>query len=120
LSLNNLAHLLQAQGDLAGSRPLYARALVILEKLLGTEHPNTNRARRNLARLLLAEGDPVEALAFGEAALPAHDKTLGPHHPWTKDSACVTADALAALGRDTEAAALRARYGIERYDRRAE
>jgi tetratricopeptide (TPR) repeat protein len=120
LSLNNLAHLLQAQGDLAGSRPLYARALVILEKLLGTEHPNTNRARRNLARLLLAEGNPVQALAFGEAALPAHDKTLGPHHPWTKDSACVTADALAALGRDSEAAALRARYGIERDDRRAE
>ena len=120
LSLNNLAHLLQAQGDLAGSRPLYARALAILEKLLGTEHPNTNRARRNLARLLLAEGDPVEALAFGEAALPAHELTLGPHHPWTKDSACVTADALAALGRDTEAAALRARYSIERDDRRAE
>jgi tetratricopeptide (TPR) repeat protein len=120
LSLNNLAHLLQVQGDLAGARPLYARALAILEKLLGTEHPNTNRARRNLARLLLAEGNPVQALAFGEAALHAHDKTLGPHHPWTKDSACVTADALAALGRDTEAAALRARYGIERDDRRAE
>jgi tetratricopeptide (TPR) repeat protein len=120
LSLNNLAHLLQSQGDLTGSRPLYERALEILEKLLGAEHPNTNRARRNLARLLLAEGNPVQALAFGEAALPAHDQTLGPHHPWTKDSACVTADALAALGRDTEAVALRARYGIERDDRRAE
>jgi tetratricopeptide (TPR) repeat protein len=120
MSLNNLALLLQDQGDLTGSRPLYERALEILEKLLGAEHPNTNRARRNLARLLLAEGNPVQALAFGEAALPAHDQTLGPHHPWTKDSACVTADALAALGRDTEAVALRARYGIERDDRRAE
>ena len=34
-SLNNLAGLLQAQGDLAGAPPLYERALAIWEKVLG-------------------------------------------------------------------------------------
>jgi hypothetical protein len=52
-------------------------------------------------------------LVFGEAALAAHDKALGRDHPWTKDSARVTGAALEALGRAAEAAALRARFGIE-------
>jgi Tetratricopeptide repeat len=40
-SLNNLAVLLQAQGDLTGARPLFERALAIYEKALGPEHPDT-------------------------------------------------------------------------------
>src|SRR5262249_44658590 len=40
-SLNNLALLLQDQGDLAGARLLYERALAINEKALGPEHPAT-------------------------------------------------------------------------------
>jgi tetratricopeptide (TPR) repeat protein len=46
-SLNNLALLLQDQGDLAGARPLYERALAISEKVLGPDHLNTNRTRQN-------------------------------------------------------------------------
>ena len=41
MSLNNLAALLQAEGDLAGARPLYERALAISKKVLGAEHRNT-------------------------------------------------------------------------------
>jgi tetratricopeptide (TPR) repeat protein len=114
LSLHNLASLLQAQDDLAGARPLYERALAISEKALGSEHPATNRVRRNIARLLLASGNPDAALISGEAALVAHEKILGQNHPWTKGSASVSADALDALGRAGEAAALRARYGLEK------
>ena len=40
-SLNNLALLLMDQGDFAGARPLYERALAICEKALGPEHPDT-------------------------------------------------------------------------------
>ena len=36
-----LAVLLQAQGDLAAARPLFERALAIYEKALGPEHPST-------------------------------------------------------------------------------
>ena len=43
-SLNNLAMLLRAQGDLAAARPLYERALAIREKALGPDHPDTARA----------------------------------------------------------------------------
>ena len=57
MSLNNLAGLLQAQGDLAGARPLYERALAIREKVLGPEHPDTAMSLNNLAVLLQAQGD---------------------------------------------------------------
>ena len=40
-SLNNLASLHQARGDLPAARPLIERALCICEKVLGPEHPDT-------------------------------------------------------------------------------
>jgi hypothetical protein len=43
--LNNLAGLLLTQGDLAGARPLFERALAIYEKVFGPEHPDTRRPR---------------------------------------------------------------------------
>jgi tetratricopeptide (TPR) repeat protein len=51
-SLNNLAGLLEAQGDLAAARPLYERALAISERTLGLDHPDTATVRGNLAMLL--------------------------------------------------------------------
>ena len=71
----------------------------------------------NLGHLLLATGKPGEALALGEAALAAHEKLLGQEHLWTKGLAPVTADGLDVLGRAGEAAALRARHGLERNTR---
>jgi Tetratricopeptide repeat len=103
---------LQDQGDLAGARPLFERALAIREKALGPEHPYTNLTRANLASLRLAEGMPTEGLALAEPALAAHEKALGAHHSWTKWSARVVATALDTLGRVEEAAKVRARYGI--------
>jgi Tetratricopeptide repeat len=44
--------LLQAQGDLAGARALFERALAIREKALGPELPDTTVVRNNLANLL--------------------------------------------------------------------
>ncbi len=38
-TLNNLAGLYQAQGRYAEAEPLYKRALAIIEKALGPEHP---------------------------------------------------------------------------------
>jgi hypothetical protein len=57
MSLNSLAGLLQAQGDFAGARPLFERALTIREKALGPEHPDTAVSLNNLAGLLQAQGD---------------------------------------------------------------
>jgi hypothetical protein len=35
-------------GDLAGAKAAYERALAILERTLGPDHPNTRTVRRNL------------------------------------------------------------------------
>ena len=51
-NLNNLARLLEYQGDLAAARPLFERALAIREKALGPEHPDTAGSLNNLACLL--------------------------------------------------------------------
>ena len=111
-SLNNLALLLQAQGDFAGARPLF-------ERVLGDQRESTrSRASSHESRAHQSVspashcGQPTEALALGETALTAYDKLLGRDHAWTKDSARVTADALDALGRTEEAKALRERYGV--------
>jgi tetratricopeptide (TPR) repeat protein len=48
-SLNNLAGVLRAQGDLAGACLLFERALSIREAHLGLDHPETVPSRRNLA-----------------------------------------------------------------------
>jgi tetratricopeptide (TPR) repeat protein len=112
-ALNDLALLMATEGDLAGSRRLFERALAVYERVLGSEHPDTAQVRANLAYLLLDQSQPTDALPLAEAALAAHEKAIGPNHPLTKSSARVTADALDALGRGTEAAELRKRYGIE-------
>jgi len=60
----------------------------------------------------LGSGD--EAAELFERELTASKERFGPNHRHTKDSARVTAEALDALGRADQAAALRARYGVER------
>jgi tetratricopeptide (TPR) repeat protein len=50
-SVDGLAQLLQASGDLEGARPLYERALAIWEEKLGPEHPETGTGLNNLGLL---------------------------------------------------------------------
>ena len=83
LSLNNLALLLQDQGDLAGARPLHERALAIREKALGPNHPDTAESLNNLALLLQDQGDLAAARPLFERALAIYQQALGPEHPST-------------------------------------
>ena len=85
-SLNNLAGLLQDEGDLVGARPLYERALAIREKTLGPEHPDTATSLGNLASLLQALGDLAGARPLHERTAAILEKALGPEHPWTATS----------------------------------
>jgi tetratricopeptide (TPR) repeat protein len=84
--LDNLASLLQAQGDLAAARPLYERALAISEKVLGPEHSRTATSLNNLAGLLHAQGDLAAARPLYERALAIREKVLSPEHPDTATS----------------------------------
>jgi tetratricopeptide (TPR) repeat protein len=112
--LNRAAGYLCGRAAYSAARPLLERALAIREKALGPEHPDTATSLNNLAWLLQDQGDLAAARPLYERALAIREKALGPEHPYTKDTACVTAEALDALGRADQAAALRARYGVER------
>jgi tetratricopeptide (TPR) repeat protein len=85
-SLNELAGLLQDQGDLAGARPLFERALAISEKVDGPEHPSTARSLGNLALLLQQQGDLAGARPLYERALAICEKVRGREHPDTATS----------------------------------
>jgi tetratricopeptide (TPR) repeat protein len=85
-SLNDLATLLRAQGDLTGARPLYERALAVRERVLGSEHPDTAQSLNDLGSLFRAQGDPAAARPLLERALAIFEKVLGPEHPRTAQS----------------------------------
>ena len=84
---DGIAEYWRSGGSTGTPRPMLERALAIYEKVLGPEHPNTNRARGSFARFLLVNGNAAEALACGATALEAHKNALGEDHPWTKNSA---------------------------------
>ena len=114
MTLNNLARLLRQTSQPNEAEQLFQRAITTGNKILGADHPLTQRFKSNYARLLLDTHRVPEAHALAAAALAIHAATRAPNHRWTKDSARVTADALDALGRAAEAVTLRARFGIER------
>jgi tetratricopeptide (TPR) repeat protein len=98
VSLNNLAGLLQAQGDFAAARPLFERALAITEKALSPKHPATATSLDNLAFLLEAQGDLACALPLSVRALAIRETALGPEHPDTARSLNRLASGLQAQG----------------------
>jgi tetratricopeptide (TPR) repeat protein len=102
-SLNNLALLLQHQGDLAGVRPLFERALVIWEKALGPEHPDTLTALNNLGCLLMDQNNLTDARPLFERALASREKVLGPAHPKTATSLGNLGSLMEKQGKFTEA-----------------
>lgn len=67
------------EGDPAGARPFYKRALAIREKVLGLEHPDTARSLNNLGCVHRAG-----ARAYCERALAILEKALGHEHPDTR------------------------------------
>jgi tetratricopeptide (TPR) repeat protein len=82
-SLNNLAGLMQEQGDFTDALPLFERALAIREKALGPTHPNVASSLNNLARLLQTKGDFAGARPLYDRALAIREATVGPDHPYT-------------------------------------
>jgi tetratricopeptide (TPR) repeat protein len=98
ISLNNLADLLQAQGDLAAAQALYERAFRANEKLLGSDHPNTATSLNNLAGVLWAKNEVAVALPLSERALAIRENALGAEHPLTASSLNNFASLLQAQG----------------------
>ncbi len=68
MSLNNLAALYQAWGRYAEAEPHYRRALAIVEKALGPEHPAVATSLENYAGLLRKTGRTEEAAGMEDRA----------------------------------------------------
>ena len=102
-SLDNLAFLVQAQGDLGGALPLCERALAIREEVLGPEHPDTAKGLNNFAFMLHTQGDLAGALPLHERALAIREEVLGPEHPKTAFSLSNLARVLRDSGHADEA-----------------
>lgn len=86
ISMNNLAGLYRAQGNIAAAYPLYERALEIRERVLGTEHPDTAASLNNLALLYHQQADYTTARSLYERALAIRERTLGSEHSATATS----------------------------------
>jgi tetratricopeptide (TPR) repeat protein len=82
-SLNNLGGLLQAMGNLAGTRPYFERAYAVREKALGSNHPDTAQSIWWLGVLAERDGDKAKAKAsvLYRQALTIYENALGPEHP---------------------------------------
>ena len=85
-SLNNLAYLLQSQGDYAAAKPLYEQALAIRKAVYGERHPATAESLNNLAYLLQSQGDYAAAKPLYEQALAIRKAVYGERHPATAES----------------------------------
>jgi CHAT domain-containing protein len=73
-SLNDLAGLLKAQGDLKAARPLLERALELRRAVLGERHPDTITSLNNLAHLLNEQGDLKAARLLAGRGLEAAER----------------------------------------------
>jgi tetratricopeptide (TPR) repeat protein len=102
-SLNNLAELLLAMGDLAAARSLHERALAIRKRTGGLETPVTAMTLGNLARVVRLQGDLVAALPLYEQSVKILEKTLGPEHPHTATALSELAVLLVAQGEPEDA-----------------
>jgi tetratricopeptide (TPR) repeat protein len=102
-SLNNLAVLLENQGNLAEAQPLFERALAIYENVRGPEHGATAAVLNNLALLLQDQGKLAEARPLFERALAISEKALGPEHPNTATDMSNLARVLRDTGHANEA-----------------
>ncbi len=83
LTIHNLAHLYQAQGQYEQAQELYQRALQIQEQVLGTEQPDTALTQWELATLHQMQGQYTCAEPLYRQSLVIMEK-VKPHHPSTR------------------------------------
>ena len=102
-TLNNLAVLLESQGDYAAARPLLEKALALRQEMLGERHPDYALGLNNLATLLDSQGDYAAARRLHEKALAIRKEVLGEGHPDYAQSVSNLAYLLALLGDYTAA-----------------
>ena len=82
-SMNNLAALLQGQGNYNEAEPIYRQTLALREKMLGKEHPDTLLSVYWSAYLFHQKKQYHDASLLYERACNGYEKILGLDHPDT-------------------------------------
>jgi len=77
---------LYSAGDLRAAGPWFERSLVVQERMLGPDHPDTAESLNNLGFLLHDQGKLVAARSLYERALAIRERVRGPNHPDTAAS----------------------------------
>ena len=80
-SLDNMAHLLVAEGNYVAARPLQELALGIYREVLGERDPEYATCLNNLAYVLSAQGDYPAARSMYERVLAIRKEVLGERSP---------------------------------------
>ena len=112
-AMDRLGGLCLDMADYRPVRPLFERALAILEEALGPNHPATATSLNNLALYLEKTGDPADRAAarpLHERALAIREEALGPNHPDTAISLDNLASYLVQTGDPADKAAARSIY----------
>ena len=100
-----LANLEQTERHFATAESLYREILVVQERVLGADHPDSLATRASLATMMSAAGRFDEAERLWRDALARMQRSLGPTHPDTAN--CFTGLAAIELHRGRPDAALR-------------
>src|SRR5262249_39121260 len=91
------------------AEPFLDRALLIMEKALGPDHPDVGRSINNLANLYYDKGDYAKAEPLLQRALLIKERALGPEHPDVARSLVNLAELCAAKGDLTQAVKFQSR-----------
>jgi tetratricopeptide (TPR) repeat protein len=107
--LNNQVVQLHRQGKYAEAVPLGQKALNIVEKVLGPDHPDVATSLNNLAVLYDTQRRYAQAEPLYKRSLAIEEKALGPDHPDVGTSLNNLAELYRESGREKEAEALEKR-----------
>ena len=80
-TVNGLAAVCYARGDIDAAEPLFQRALSITERRLGAQHPDIVTSLNSLARIAFKRNDYGAAGPLLERLLVMKESTVGPDHP---------------------------------------
>ncbi|MFH7029679.1 MAG: FxSxx-COOH system tetratricopeptide repeat protein [Heteroscytonema crispum UTEX LB 1556] len=103
LLLARTGYYLQERGQYSQAEPLYQKALLLRQRLLGEEHPDVATSYSNLAALYHYQGQYSEAEPLYQKALSLRQRLLGEEHPAVAASYNNLAGLYESQGRYSEA-----------------
>jgi tetratricopeptide (TPR) repeat protein len=104
---------LRDDGRADEAETLFEEAIEILRESFGPQHADLGFVRAALSLLLARDGRALEAGDQARQALAIHDQTLATGLRWRRRYALELFAALEMVGRNDEAAEIRARYPLD-------